>query len=324
MPTTCPHLSRLFVCFALATFCLTLSADDPAKGDKAEKPAATEQQAENPPPAADDEKADDKKPADEKKPDDEKAAEKKPEKPDEKPADKKAEDKKPAEKKADAKKPEPKKADEKKPAADKKMDDKKAEAEKKEEPAPPQSAFPDPGLEAAVRAEVFEKRYNKEPITKEDVVNISQVEGVGKKIKSLEGLQHCKALMQINLADNEIVDLKPIAELKRLQSVTLSGNKIKNIKPLEELTNMQLLDLSGNEVKDLSAAEEDVKSSLALSLRQQDLGPLPHRGALQDLVARCRRQPVGRLGTGWKAGMADDAGHHRQSGPVAGTDHYAG
>ena len=49
--------------------------------------------------------------------------------------------------------------------------------------------------------------------------------GKGKGIKNLEGLQHCKALMLIDLEDNEISDLTPIAELKRLQSVTLAGQQ---------------------------------------------------------------------------------------------------
>ncbi len=52
------------------------------------------------------------------------------------------------------------------------------------------SIFPDKGLESAVRQEVFAKRYNQEPITKEDVKNISQVHGKGLGIKSLAGLEH--------------------------------------------------------------------------------------------------------------------------------------
>lgn len=122
-----------------------------------------------------------------------------------------------------------------------------------EAPAEPAKLFPDAGLEAAVRAEVFEKRYNQEPITKEDVQNISRVVGKGKGIKSLEGLQHCPALMLIDLSENEISDLKPIAELERLQSVTLANNKIEDISPLQNLTAMQLLDLSGNQVASLDA-----------------------------------------------------------------------
>ncbi len=112
--------------------------------------------------------------------------------------------------------------------------------------------FPDKALEAAVRAEVFAKRYNQEPITKDDVKNISQVKGKGKGIKNLEGLQHCVAVQEIDLENNEIVDLKPMAELKLLQSITLAGNKIESIAPLAELTRVQYLELSRNAVSDLA------------------------------------------------------------------------
>jgi hypothetical protein len=43
-----------------------------------------------------------------------------------------------------------------------------------------QDLFPDKALEAAVRAEVFAKRYNQEPLTVDDVKTISQVVGKGK------------------------------------------------------------------------------------------------------------------------------------------------
>lgn len=125
------------------------------------------------------------------------------------------------------------------------------------EPAPaPAPLFPDPGLEAAVRAEVYAKRYNQEPLTADDVKNISRVIGRGKAIKSLAGMENCPAVMLIDLANNEIQDLTPIAKLTRLQSVTLAGNQIKDIAPLKELTAIQLLDLSRNQVTDLTPLTE--------------------------------------------------------------------
>ena len=58
------------------------------------------------------------------------------------------------------------------------------------------SLFPDTNLETAVRRYVFEKRNNQEPITAEDVVNIStiSVDGISKpadqRIKDLSGLEN--------------------------------------------------------------------------------------------------------------------------------------
>ncbi len=122
-----------------------------------------------------------------------------------------------------------------------------------EEPQKPASVIADPGLEAAVRAEVYEKRHNAEPITVEDLKNISRVIGRGKKIKDLSGLEHCAALMSIDLTDNEISNLAPLSKLTRLQSVMLANNQIADLGALKELTAMQLLDLSGNKVTDLAA-----------------------------------------------------------------------
>ena len=100
--------------------------------------------------------------------------------------------------------------------------------------------FSDKALEAAVRQEVFAKRHNAEPILADDVKNISRVIGKGKQIKSLEGLQHCKAIMEIDLENNAIADLTPLRELKMLQSVNLAGNQIESIEALAELTALGL------------------------------------------------------------------------------------
>jgi internalin A len=148
-----------------------------------------------------------------------------------------------------------------------------------QEPAPapePAKVFPDPGLEAAVRAQVFAKRYNTEPLTVEDVKNISRVDGVKKGIKSLEGLQHCTAVMSINLADNEITDLTPLAGLIHLQSINLAKNKIENIQPLEALVKTQLLDLGSNGVSNLDAISKmsNLRSLYVSDNKVQSLEPL--------------------------------------------------
>ncbi len=113
--------------------------------------------------------------------------------------------------------------------------------------------FPDKALEAVVRKEVFAKRYNDEPLTKEDVEKISQVEGKDAGIKSLQGLEHCLRVQLIDLEDNEIENLAPLAELKMLQSVNLAGNKIKDIDPLKKLDRMQYLQLERNQIESIEA-----------------------------------------------------------------------
>jgi internalin A len=122
-----------------------------------------------------------------------------------------------------------------------------------------QDLFPDKALEAVVRKEVFEKRYNAEPITADDVKNISQVVGKGKGIKSLEGLQNCKSLMKIDLENNEITDLAPLRELKLLQSIDLASNKIQSLEPLSGLTAVQYLHIANNGLEVLASLSGMVK-----------------------------------------------------------------
>ena len=122
-----------------------------------------------------------------------------------------------------------------------------------------QDLFPDKALEAAVRREVFEKRYNSDPITADDVKNISQVVAKGKGIKNLEGLQHCKALMKLDLEKNEITELAPIRELKLLQSVDLASNKIQSLEPLSQLTAIQYLHIANNAIEDIGPLRGMIK-----------------------------------------------------------------
>ena len=109
---------------------------------------------------------------------------------------------------------------------EKKAEEKEAEPEKKPEPI-----FPDKNLEAVVRQYVFEKRNTEEPITAEDVENISTIEGKNKYVKDLTGLEKCYSLALLDLEGNEIHDLSPIKELTNLQSVNLANNKIANKNP---------------------------------------------------------------------------------------------
>jgi len=119
----------------------------------------------------------------------------------------------------------------------------------------PASIFADPNLEAAVRKYVFEKRYNSEPITAQDVADLSTIEARGKEIKSLAGLEHCRSLALLSLPENEIEDLTPISGLKNLQLLDLSKNKIRDVAPLRELVKLQYLQLEGNRIQDITPLE---------------------------------------------------------------------
>ncbi len=152
--------------------------------------------------------------------------------------------------------------------------------------------FPDKALEAAVRKEVFAKRYNTEPLTIDDVKNISQVVGKKSGIKSLEGLQHCKAVMLVDFENNEITDLGPLRELKHLQSINLAGNQIESIEPLTNLKGVQYLELSRNKVADIEPlrAMSNMRSLYLSENQIRSLEPLAEMKKVWTLYAA--RNPI--------------------------------
>jgi len=111
--------------------------------------------------------------------------------------------------------------------------------------------FPDKNLEAAVRQQVFAKRYTNSPLTAADVANVSTVIGNFRGITDLTGLEHCKALAALELAGNKIKDLKALSGLRQLQQVILTSNKVSEITPLGTLPALQYIELSHNGIKDL-------------------------------------------------------------------------
>lgn len=151
------------------------------------------------------------------------------------------------------------------------------------------SIFPDKALENAVRRYVFEKRNNDQPLTEDDVKNISTISFKGftfdldskrverkEKIKDLTGLEKCVSLRLLDLEDHQITDISPIKGLNLLQSVNLAQNKITDITPLAELTKLQYLHLAGNEISDISALAklENMRTLYLSDNKLKDIKPL--------------------------------------------------
>jgi internalin A len=154
-------------------------------------------------------------------------------------------------------------------------DQKKEEPEKKEEPKE-QPIFPDKNLEKAVRQQVFAKRHNDEPIYAGDVKDVSTINGKGLGITSLAGLEHCRALASLELADNQIVDLSPIKELKGIQLLDLANNQIEDIAPIAGIIAIQYLEISENNIKTLEPVRglERLSSLYASNNQISDISPV--------------------------------------------------
>lgn len=108
--------------------------------------------------------------------------------------------------------------------------------------------IPDKNLESAVRQQIFDKRDKPDELTEEELKKVNFLDGTGKGIKDLTGLEKCTNLLEVKLAKNEIVDVGPLKDIKGLQSLDLSGNKIVDVGPLGELVKLQYLHLGGNQI----------------------------------------------------------------------------
>lgn len=78
-----------------------------------------------------------------------------------------------------------------------------------------------------------EKIYEKEMLVL-DQLNLNK-----KNIADLTGIEFCKNLWDLNIANNKITDLSPLMNIEKLQKLNISGNnKPANIEKLEQLKNL--------------------------------------------------------------------------------------
>jgi len=135
--------------------------------------------------------------------------------------------------------------------------------------------FPDENLRNVI-SKIMHKKTGKEEIDESKLKDIYFLKAPGKKIANLTGLEKCRNLAQINLADNAIEDVSPLAGLMNVQSLDLSKNKIGDLTPLGKLAKLQYLQLEGNQIEKLDALKELKKlSALYLSKNKvQSVAPL--------------------------------------------------
>ena len=120
---------------------------------------------------------------------------------------------------------------------------------------PPEAAvaFADSALESVIRAIVQKPVGDLMPV---DLLGVTQIVASHREIHSLEGIQYCVSLHQLNLQGNAVTDLSPLAHLVQLSDLDVSGNQISDVGPLAELVSMMNLDLSGNAIHDIGALQD--------------------------------------------------------------------
>ncbi len=116
--------------------------------------------------------------------------------------------------------------------------------------------FPDPNLEAAIRAGINKPSGN---ILISDLQSLTSLTYDGynmadeQKIKNLEGIKYCSNLARLSLNSNEISDVSPLAEMINLTDLDLNYNQISNVSVLTNLANLRKLNLDGNQISNISA-----------------------------------------------------------------------
>ncbi|QIW18532.1 leucine-rich repeat protein [Bacillus thuringiensis serovar andalousiensis] len=110
----------------------------------------------------------------------------------------------------------------------------------------------------------LQKHINKEnlgrenlnaPITKEDLLQIKELEILkekGKEIKDIAGLEYMTNLEKLTLEGVGLKNIEFISSLEKLNDVNVSHNQIEDITPLSSLKNLQWLNLTDNRIKDVS------------------------------------------------------------------------
>ncbi|MFC2099569.1 leucine-rich repeat domain-containing protein [Candidatus Bipolaricaulota bacterium] len=131
-----------------------------------------------------------------------------------------------------------------------------------EEQAVPVS-FGDPKLEDEVRKAVHIRTG---PVYGTDLLGLTELRAVGRGISRLDGLEHCKDLVTLDLRKNQIIDIAPLGALDRLERLELADNQIVEIAPLCRLTDFMLKTLGDNTFLLLSATSFDAERARFLDL----------------------------------------------------------
>jgi Leucine-rich repeat (LRR) protein len=86
--------------------------------------------------------------------------------------------------------------------------------------------FADPNLEKAVREKINQPNA---PITRLDVLAITELDASGREIRRLEGIETLNRLTVLNLANNAVEDLLPLADMGMLVELNLQNNRITDL-----------------------------------------------------------------------------------------------
>ena len=115
--------------------------------------------------------------------------------------------------------------------------------------------------EVEIGCEIFEKAFRETlnkpegPLTRGDLLTITELQLVKTQISDLTPLAGLTQLEELRLVGNQIEDLAPLARLLQLETLDLAGNQIKDLTPLSGLVQLKTLWLGENNIEDLTPLE---------------------------------------------------------------------
>lgn len=126
----------------------------------------------------------------------------------------------------------------------------KVEAKSLAKPAPINQIFPDPALAEVIKESLGKKKVS-DLVSQNDLNGLLWIQGEGKGIQSIKGLEYLTKLINLFLTDNQIADLSPISELTTLNWITLERNRVHDLTALTKLTNLECLTINNNRITDV-------------------------------------------------------------------------
>lgn len=119
-----------------------------------------------------------------------------------------------------------------------------------------------------------------------EVAALAQLDGRGRGIGSLAGIEQMAGLEALVLAHNAVTDLAPLRPLRRLTILVLTANRVRDLSPLAALPQLEVLAVDSNLVADPSPLLG------LISLREVDLTANPLAAAAQEQVDALRGRGV--------------------------------
>lgn len=86
--------------------------------------------------------------------------------------------------------------------------------------------------------------------------DIEDFELVSYGIETLDGVEHCKHVVTLDLSNNNIVDISELWSLDKLEELYLANNQVGYIDALCNLFRLRVIDLSGNQIDEISPLME--------------------------------------------------------------------